>query len=38
MYVVLDMKPGIGSVRGLNLAEVWPTAVHLPNYSLRAVK
>jgi hypothetical protein len=29
MYVVLDKKPGIGSIRGLNLAAVRPTTVQL---------
>jgi hypothetical protein len=38
MYVVLDKeKPDIGSIRGLNLAAVRPTTVHLTNCSFRVV-
>jgi hypothetical protein len=38
MYVVMDKeKPGTGSIRGLNLAEVRPTAVQLTNCSFRVV-
>jgi hypothetical protein len=37
-YVVLDKeKPGTGSIRGLNLAAVRPTAVRLTNCTFRAV-
>jgi hypothetical protein len=38
MYVVLDREePGIGSIRGLNLAAVRPTTVQLTNCSFRVV-
>jgi hypothetical protein len=38
MYVVLDKeKPGLGSIRGLNLAAVAPSTVQLTNYSFRVV-
>jgi hypothetical protein len=38
MYVVWDKeKPGAGSIRGLNLAAVRPTAVQLTHCSFRVV-
>jgi hypothetical protein len=38
MYVILDKeKPGIGNIRGLNLAAVRPTTVQLTNCSFRVV-
>jgi hypothetical protein len=38
MYVLVDKeKPGIGSIRGFNLAAVRPTTVQLTNCSFRVV-
>jgi hypothetical protein len=38
MYVVLENeKPGIGSIRGLNLVAVRPTTIQLTNCSFRVV-
>jgi hypothetical protein len=39
MYVVLDKeKPGIGSIRGLNLAAASPAVVKVTDCSFRVVK
>jgi hypothetical protein len=38
MYVVLDKeKPGIGSIRGLNLEVVRPVTIQVTNCSFRVV-
>jgi hypothetical protein len=37
MYVVLDKKPGIGSIRDLNFEAVRPTTVELTNCSFGVV-